>query len=174
MSISNDLRRAFERASLNREAKSILTARQWKTFQDITRVHDEQIQHEERVYKDEFQTRVEVTRKRLIDQAGQKNKNYNHRRFCNDAFDKDAINRQAVRNVQHAHHRRMSAIDRMERRDIARLIDHCEMKRESSRQFHQDFSRAIDRRSGNERRRNAEPQQQRIQPSKTLSRRREP
>ncbi|WP_316859211.1 hypothetical protein, partial [uncultured Cohaesibacter sp.] len=103
MSISNDLRRAFERASLNREAKSILTARQWKTFQDITRVHDEQIQQEKRRYEDEFETRVEMARRRIINEAGRKNKDFKPRMLSRDALNKDDVNRQAVRDVQHAH-----------------------------------------------------------------------
>lgn len=169
MSIDRELRRTFELASLKREAKTILTAGEWQTFRKIEEVHDAQRHAEERRYRDEYDTRVETERRRLIDAAGTKGRSFTHRWAGADRFDKDAIERQARRAVQEAHHRRLTAIDDMRAKDLGRLLKNCERSRSLSRQFQSDFSRAAYRRMGIERRA-AGPSGLR----KTRSRRREP
>lgn len=174
MSIQNDLRRAFELASLKREAKFILTPREWKTYQDIVKVHEARRVSEEKAYRNEFDTRVEMARRRIINEAGRKNKDFKPRFLGRDALSKDDINRQAIRDVQHAHHRRLAAIDKMLAREIKCLIDTCQHAREKSRQLHEDFSRAADRRSGIERRNKSEPQRAQLHRSPSLKRSRQP
>jgi len=174
MSIQNDLRRAFELASLKREAKFILTPREWKTYQDIVKVHEARRVHEERAYKTEFKTRVEIARRRLISEAGQKNKNFKPRFVGRDSLNKDDINRQAVRNVKYAHHRRLAAIDKMQAREIKRLIDTCQHARAQSQKLHEDFSRSADRRSGNEHRKQNGLEHPHLHRSRTRSLRRQP
>ncbi|UES36692.1 hypothetical protein [Roseibium aggregatum] len=174
MSIQTELRRAFELASLKNEAKSILTPREWKTYQEIVRVHEKQRLHEERAYKTEIKTRVEIARRRVISEAGQKNKDLKPRFVGRDSLNKDDINRQAVRDVQHAHHRRLAAIDKMQAREIKRLIDACEHAHAKSRQLHEDFSRSADRRSGNERRKQNGLEHPNLNRTRTRSLRRQP
>ena len=169
MSIDRDLRRAFEMASLKREAKLILTPGEWQTYRKIEDVHNAQRQLEDRRYRSEYETRVETARKRLINSAAAKGRNFTHRWFGADRFDKDAIDRQARRTVQDGHHRRLAAIDKMQAQDIRRLLQRCEKSRELSEGFTRDFSFATDRRTGPERRAETSPVQ-----SKIHTRRREP
>lgn len=152
MSIEDDLRRAFDQASLKRAAKALLTGAEWQTYRGIEAVHDKQRAHEERLFKSEYDTRVEAARKRLIDEAAGKAKKYNLRWMGADHFDKDAINRQAHRTVQQAHHRRLTAIDKKKSEELTRLIETCEARRAQSQRFSSDFAQAADRRSGAERR----------------------
>lgn len=169
MSIDRDLRRAFDLASLKSEAKIILTAGEWQTYRKIEDVHARQRRVEERRYRSEYETRVEMARKKLIDAAGTKGRNFTHRWIGNDHFDKDAIERQARRSVQDAHHRRLAAIDDMQAKDLRRLIKNCEHSRALSKQLKSDFALAADRRTGPERRTENHPVQR-----KSLHRRREP
>lgn len=169
MSIDHDLRRAFDLASLKSEAKIILTAGEWQTYRKIEDVHDRQRRVEERRYRNEYETRVEAARKKLIDAAGTKGRNFTHRWIGTDHFDKDAIERQARRAVQDAHHRRLAAIDDMQAKDIRRLLKNCEHSRALSKQLKGDFSLATDRRTGPERRTISLPLQR-----KSHIRRREP
>lgn len=169
MSIDHDLRRAFELASLKSEAKTILTAAEWQTYRKIEDVHDRQRHVEERRYRSEYETRVEAARKRLINAAGAKERNFTHRWIGADHFDKDAIERQARRSVQDAHHRRLAAIDNMQAKDVRRLLNNCEHSRALSKQLNGDFALATDRRTEPERRAEKTPVQR-----KSHIRRREP
>jgi hypothetical protein len=152
MSIDQDLRRAFERATLKREAKANLSPREWQKFRKIEETHEAQKKHEQQRYKLEYDSRVEIARKHLIDQAATKTKRFNLRWAGDDRFSKDAIERQAHRYVQHRHQRRLSAIDRKLQEQHDALLQKCERRLTQSEKLKADFARATNRRSGQDRR----------------------
>ncbi len=151
--IGEELKRTFDLAGLRREATKKLTATEWKEFQQIRKTYDDSRRFETRQYEMEYKTRVEVARKRLINQAGAKSKDFKHRWFGQDRFDSSAINRQAQRNVRNGHEQLMAGIDRQESRDIRQLLDRCEQNVRQREKPKQDFNRAADRRQAQPRRR---------------------
>lgn len=146
INISEELRRTFDLASLRQEASKDLTAAQWKEFRQIKQTYDERRRFEDRQFKAEYPTRVEIARKRLINQAGEKKKDFKHRWFGQDRFDRSAINRQAHRNVRAQHVQLISGIDRQETRDLHAFFNRCRQHHEQREKPKQEFNRAADRR----------------------------
>ncbi len=151
-STDDDIKRSFDLISLRREAAKMLTGREWSEFQKIKKAYEDKRRFEQRAYELEYDTRVEVVRERLINQAGEKNLDFKHRWFSHDRFDKSAINRQAHRWVQDQHQRRLAHLEAREIKDIDKLLNCCERRRKLREKPRRDFDRATDRRSGKERR----------------------
>ncbi len=101
--ISDEIKRTFDLASLKHQAARDFNAQEWKAYRKITQKFYELRRFEQRTYEIEYKTRFEVARKRLINRAGAKSKDFKHRWFGNDQFDKSVINRQAERNVRNSH-----------------------------------------------------------------------
>lgn len=147
--ISEEIKRTFDLASLKHQATKDFSAQEWKAYRKITEKFDGFRRFEQRTYEMEYKTRVEVARKRLINKAGSKAKDFKHTWFGNDQFDKSAINRQAVRNVRNSHHQLMAGIDNQQARETAKLLDTCEKHTELREKPKQDFAKATDRRARN-------------------------
>ena len=102
-------------------------------------------------------TRVEKALQARIDKAGVKDRSFKHRLFGSDNFDKSALTRQAHRDVQHDHARRMSQLASGETRELDALVSTAEQrdatKQELREKARDDFQRATDRRAGSARRR---------------------
>jgi len=151
-SLSDDLKKTFALASLRNEAAKILTPKEWNELQKIKQKYEGQKQFEKRSFDLEYETRVEVARKRLINQAGQNRKNFQPLWARNDRFDRDAIDRQAHRNVKDGFKRLIEQFELRERRDVQGLLDRCEHSRKQREKPKQDFNQAADRRRSFERR----------------------
>jgi len=86
-----------------------------------------------------------------------KDRSFKHRLFGSDNFDKSALTRQAHRDVQHDHSRRMSQLASGETRELDTLVSTAEQrdatKQELRDKTRDDFQRATDRRAGPARRR---------------------
>lgn len=141
-----DITRAFELASLKREASKILTGDEWAQYQKIREAFDGQRRFEQRNHELEYQTRFEIARKRRIDQAGKKDRKLAHRWLGNDGFDKAAIDRQAHRDVRDAHEKAIAALEEQEITRINGLLGSCEHRRALREKPMRDFHRATDRR----------------------------
>ncbi|MCV2890130.1 hypothetical protein [Ruegeria aquimaris] len=109
-SLTAELKAHFGVASMNREANMKLTGDQWHRYRQL----DEQFAKARKAlntaYFREYDTRVEMARRRLIDQAGSKNLDFKHRIFGRYAFDAGAITRQAHREVRFDHDARVKAL----------------------------------------------------------------
>jgi len=145
--ISEELKRTFDLASLKHLASKNLNANERKAYSKITERYGDLRRFEQRAHEMEYDTRVEVARKRIINQAGAKNKDFKHRWFGNDQFDKSATNRQAHRNVRAQHGQLMAGIDKMEARDITKLLDVSEKRNQLRDKPRHDFEQATDRRA---------------------------
>jgi hypothetical protein len=152
LNITKELKRTFDLASLRREASKTLNVEEWRTFQKIKKGFDNQKRFEQRVYELEYDTRVEVACKRLINKAGEKNQNYKRRWFGNDNFDKSANYRQARRQVQAQHHKLLAHLETQEIRAVDGLLNRCEHRRQLQEKPKRDFAKAADRRTGTDRR----------------------
>lgn len=100
----------------------------------------------------QYPTRVEVARRRLIDEAAKRGVELKPWWAGDDRFDKAAIQRQAERDVRRAHERRLLRIEEAERQGL-RAIVHRSMRENNMRGIAREaFDRAADRRTGLERR----------------------
>ncbi|MGJ8572280.1 MAG: hypothetical protein ACSHXI_16440 [Hoeflea sp.] len=150
--LSNQIRQTFKLASLRHEAAKNLRGEDQVAYSKVVMAYAEQRKSEIQTYQNEYQTRVEVERKRLIDKAGEKNKTFQHRWFGADKFDKAAITRQAHRNVRQDHESTLARLDRQETETVDGLLEkagHREALREKPMR---DFQKAVDRRQGQDRR----------------------
>lgn len=150
-SISNDLKRTFGIATLRREAAKILNASEWKELQGIKKKFLNQAKFEKRAHELEYDTRVEVMRKRLSNQAGSKTRDFKRRWFGNDRFDKAAIDRQAHRLVRNQLHQSLGRLEIQETRAINALMDRSEHRQHLREKPKQDFNKKADRRQGERR-----------------------
>ncbi len=147
--ISDEIKRTFDLASLKHQAAKDFTSQEWKAYRKITLKFDDMRRFEQRTYEIEYKTRFEVARKRLVNKAGSKSKDFKHRWFGQDQFDKSAINRQAERNVRNSHYQLMAGIDKQEARETGQLLDTCKKQLELREKPKRDFSNASDRRGRN-------------------------
>ena len=144
--IKDEIKRTFDLASLKHRCAKDLAPQEWKEYQKIRQKFDDLRRFEHRTFELEYKTRFEVARKRLINQAGAKTRDFKHRWFGGDQFDKSAINRQAERNVRNSHAQLMAGIDKQEARETSQLLDSCEKRIEQREKPKRDFARAADRR----------------------------
>lgn len=150
--IAEELRRHFDLASLRREANALRISRHWGARNEIGRRADRARRKEERLYETRYDTRVEQTRLRLIDEAGRKDRDLTPLWASEDRFSPQATLRQAQREVRAAHERRIGRIDEFESKALGDLIRKAMREQNLVNRAQEAFTRATDRRSGMERR----------------------
>jgi len=150
--ISDEIKRTFDLASLKHQAAKDFTSLEWKTYRKVGQKFDDLRRFEQRAFEIEYKTRFEIARKRLINQAGAKSRDFKHRWFGQDQFDKSAINRQAERNVRNSHYQLMAGIDKQEARETGQLLGTCKKRTELREKPKRDFTKAADRRESADRR----------------------
>lgn len=151
-SISGDLKKTFGLKAARHEAAQKLNNEEWKHYEQIKKLIDGVRQYEERQYKLEYKTRVETVAKRLINEAGSKTRAFKPPWARHDKFDKSAIILQARRVVHDQHDKVMSFLDRQETQKIDELVQRSEHNVQKREKPKLDFQKAVDRRSGLERR----------------------
>jgi hypothetical protein len=151
--LTSELNDAFAHVTLRQEAAKTFNAKEWKEYQKITQRHGDIRRYEERLYKSEYATRVEVARRRLMHKAAAKQKVLKPRWFGRDQFDSQALTRQAHRDVRAQHKRLMDHLERQELKDVKALVQRSQYRNQLREKPKRDFNRAVDRRSGVERRR---------------------
>jgi hypothetical protein len=152
LSLSEEIRETFRKAALQREAAHGLSGDDWARYRDIQSDHDRRRSQEQRDYQREYDTRVETMRSRLIDQAGTADRTFAPRFLGRDGFDKDAIERQAHRNVRDDHDRALARLEAEKEARLALLMGAAQKRRDLADRLRNDFAEATDRRSGDERR----------------------
>ncbi len=147
-----ELKNLYTMATLHREAAKTFSGDEWKEFQQIRKNTADTKQFEQRAYEFEYKTRVGIARTRLINKAGEKNKDFKHRWFGTDGFDKAAIDRQAQKVVRGEHQKLMTHIDGQEVKEIESLVDRSSHRKCMREKPKRDFTKAADRRHNQERR----------------------
>lgn len=151
-STHDDVKSAFELASLRREAMTLLKPDAWQDYTKLRDRFDGLKRYEERHYRLDYDTRVETEKKRLIDKAGAKDKSHKPIWARDDRFNPAAIAKQAHRNVRHAHLQEMTRLDQQEKRATQTLMDRSVPERAARGRAKQAFGDATDRRDGEDRR----------------------
>jgi hypothetical protein len=149
----NELRKVFGKAVLQHEAAKHLSGDEWAIYQKVQGHHADGVRLEMRRFENEYETRFEVERKRIIDQGGRKDLNLVHRWFGKDSLNVGAVDRQADRAVRQEHERLLLKLDAQKEAELAKLFAANERRLGMSNELKQDFEKAADRRSGPDRRR---------------------
>lgn len=121
--LTNDLKRTFERATLEHTAKHNLGGDGWNAYQKITEEFEQSRVALERSYAREYDTRVEVARAALIDEAGIMRREFTPRFGAQDRFNPAAIDRQAHRSVRRAHEAARLHLENKESDALRQVID---------------------------------------------------
>lgn len=108
-SITRDLKQTFDLASLRQRAKSLTRPADLEKVSEITKRYAREVRKQEKLYKRDYQTRFEKALEGRISKAGAKGRTFKHRLFGSDNFDKSVLIRQAHRDVQHDHSRRIAS-----------------------------------------------------------------
>ncbi|MGJ8527451.1 hypothetical protein [Maritalea sp.] len=152
LNITQKIRRDFERASLRREAKSILTGRQWELHASLVKrckaAREKAIRH----FDKSKSTRVEVAYRRLLNKAGSLHKKFDHPYARNDIFHKSDLMRQANREVKAIHLSRLARIDNFEHQERSKLMSRSHRQNQLQGKPTRDFTKTVDRRVGQDRR----------------------
>ena len=149
----DQVRLAFDLASLRLEAGRNLSGNDWREYRRIQETHDQRRGLVERDFALTYGARVADARRRLIDEAGGKALDLTPRLFGRDRFDHGAIDRQAHKEVHLAHRSALGRIDREEARAIEGLLERTETGSEGGERTRRDFANAADRRGAPDRRR---------------------
>lgn len=120
--IINGLKQTFDLASLRIEAKSLRTPIDWEKGREIHERYQGLRENQEKKYYDQYEARVERVMKNLIDRAGAVAKDFKHRLFSQDPFNRKMLTKQAHRLVQQDHQRRILQIDSSETKELDELI----------------------------------------------------
>ena len=150
--INDELRRTFDLAILRREAEAGLRGQDWQRYREIKESFEAKRQAQTREFKASYSAHFEMARRRLIDKAGGKTRNFTPFWSQNDRFDRAAINRQADREVRATYVRATDILNRQEQDSIQNLLDKAASRRRLQEKPRRDFARAAERRSGMDRR----------------------
>jgi len=143
-SLTAELKVHFGVAAMNREAKLNLSGAQWQQYRQINDNFGRERKALNAAYAREYESRVELARRRLIDQAGSKNLNFKYRVFGRDAFDADAISRQAQREVRFDHDAQVTALATREHDAKESFLKQCVHREEIRGPDSRAFESAID------------------------------
>lgn len=152
LSINEELRRAFELASLRLVAKSITEPHQWQAAARLHMRCTDARTREKDLYHARYDQRVEVRRRWLIDEAGKVWRDLRPWGEGHDRFDPQASLRQAHNDVRNAHAGRIQRINDYERLELGRIVERARRENAIRGLAANDFQQAADRRSGPDRR----------------------
>ncbi len=146
------IQETFRRASLQREVALGLKDQNLTRYQEIQSAYDERRAEESVAYRNEYGTRVEAARKRLVDDAASKGRSLRPRFLGRDGFNKEEINRLAHRTVRLDHLRTLEGIETARQDQTQAFLTEVGQTRELGEKMKDNFARATDRRVGPDRR----------------------
>lgn len=128
--ITQQLERAYARASLQETAKRLETPQDWQRYQDIQRRSAQTRQHEQVSFRQDYPARLADAREAILNERTARH--YTHpapqSAAGRDRFDKDQIERQAHLRVHNAHHQTLAKIDMQEHREVQSLLKQREIQ----------------------------------------------
>lgn len=153
--ITKELEKTFQEAVMRHEARSLKTPEDWARANAVKEDGEKERAAFEEKYRDEYDSRVEIVRKRLIKEAGALGLDHPVPK-SRDRFDGEAIKRQAHREVQRDHDR---VLQQSRDNEAAKLLALQKEARERERSpsvaqnpIKEQFRAVSDRRTGHDRR----------------------
>ena len=120
--IASELRLAFGLASMRKAAELLKTPDQWASADAIVTRSQRLRETEERLFQERYRTRLEAARRRIVDEAGSRQRSFTPIWAGADRFDAAQTLRQADREVRQAHEGRLGRIDGIESRALTGLL----------------------------------------------------
>lgn len=152
LSINEELRRAFELATLRQESRTISEPHQWQAATRLQIRCTDARSREKDLYAVRYDRRVEARRQSLVDEAGKVRRDHRPWGVGHDRFDPQATLREAHNDVRNAHAARIQRIDDYERLELARIVERARRENAIRGLATDNFQRAADRRTGPDRR----------------------
>ena len=153
LSVRDELRLTFDLATLRHEARSIKVPHQWHRVRELVDRCFDARKREEHLFAERYDARVEMRRRQIIHEAGAVRAAPHPHWGGNDRFSPDVTLRQAQRDVRRAHAARIQRIDQIEHRGLDAICAQSRRENALRGKAIQDFEKAVDRRTGQERRR---------------------
>jgi hypothetical protein len=153
LSLRDQLKLAFDLATLRLEARSIKAPHQWHRATELINRCRAARTREEALYEARYDARVEMRRRDLVAKAGTIHRELKPGWSAPDRFSPDITLRQAQRDVRHAHAARIDRIDLIEHRGLDAICVQSRRENALRGKAVNDFEKAVDRRVGTDRRR---------------------
>lgn len=148
LSIDQQLRQTFALATLRQQAGYLKKPEHWARASEVQEHASKLRKKEEDDYANRYATRVEVAVRRLMHDAGSRNRrDYNPAGTGTDRFSPDALERQAQREVRQAHERRTSRIGLAEQRLLTAIVQEAAQQNAIRGLAMLDFKNAHDNQS---------------------------
>jgi hypothetical protein len=141
-----------ELLELRKEAARILNNDEWAAYKKESAKLDGKRRYTKRTLELEYADRVSQAQRRIINKAGSVKRRLVDRRFGLDQFNKHETNRQAQLEVRAAHQQDMARIDQRECDILRGMIENAKERVQAREKPIKDFQKAVDRRSGEDRR----------------------
>lgn len=144
LTIKGELRRTFELAMLRKEVKALRTSRHLAQANNLILRSRALREREARLFAERYDTRVEIARRRLIDEAATPTRTLQPSWARPDRFHPADLLRQAQREVRAHHERRINRIKEAEARSLASLVRQAERDNGLRIFLIREFGRAVD------------------------------
>lgn len=124
MTITQQLERAYARASMLETAKHLRSPQDWQRVREIQTDSTRARQNEQNGFRQEYTARLADAREAVLNERA--GRHYTHpapqSAARQDRFNKDQIERQAHLRVHNAHAQTMAKIDVQEHREVKQLV----------------------------------------------------
>ena len=152
LSTTQEVKQTFHLVALRKESKELLTGRQWEQRRALVKRCKEARGKENVLFKERLHTRVAIRQKKLIDEAGSKDREHKPNWAQDDLFNSSALLAQADKQVRSAHEGRIERINQYEERGIEALMQSSRRENKIQGKSEHSFNQSADRRLGGERR----------------------
>lgn len=152
----------FKLRSIRRVGAEMLKGSEKEAFKTIHTGFEKERLKADQFYRAEYKTRVEVERRRLIDEAGSHKKEFKPSYGMFDRFNNNDLKRQSQLNVRSDHIRTMDRLDKQELKESEGFLQ----KSSQRKKYLSDFKQTSERRRAETRRQSPE---RRRSPSQTMS-----
>ena len=152
LSIHQELKQTFHLAALRKEANTFLTGRQWSQYQRLKDRCNGARTQEQKLFKERYHSRIDQECRKILRDNTAKNRHLKPIGQQDDLFDRAALLKQADTNVRKRHEQRLARITQIEEQGIESLLQSSLRANQFTNQSKDAFTRAADRRSGEERR----------------------
>lgn len=137
---------------LRHQLARVMNKDEWDKYRSVSKNFADRRSYTERAFELDYQSRFDQVRQRLIDEAGSIKRRFVPKFIGADNFNKSEINRRAQNQVCDAHAKDMARIDIDESRELRAMLESSDSRIQQREKPIKDFQKAVDRRSGPDRR----------------------
>lgn len=141
-SISDELRRTYELATMRHTAERLRTGRQWEQAREIMHGYDRARTDLQKAYEAEFPARMAEARQKLIHDAARRAPDLTHPDAGRDRSSGPSIEHKAKRLVRTEHNLDIATLDRAEARDLSQLMQRADRENRVQDKAKHSFERA--------------------------------